>query len=397
MNAAKRSENVWENGTGSDSEEPPRKRGRTDTNAIVSPEDDGEEAEERLKPEDDLEKYNHVRLRKWLKYINRATKQKITPRTQEFLRLHEDAYEVALDTEVPDKASQAVVQAMDQVYASASFYLKPPSPENYQHYESYLNLRRLELMVNYDCYLGQGLQQTRAKLKEAAVDASLEVQAANAKFGPPKKWADIADELDGVNMVDLQRHVYVACGVLGIDPNHMLWLIKEWAEGNRKFHNKIREHVQDCHWHSLAKQICRDLKELLNVTDDRDTATKYEQVLLSIRDEYFDVVSRDDPEHWLPNKKARKLIKEKFERIQRKLEKEEKKGAQKWFEPTNIGSHLAVSEVILPSKYTFYHFLQLNNDLWSNLVTKSKALFDFNFPPLPRVGDKSLCRLLEVC
>ena len=33
-----------------------------------------------------------------------------------------------------------------------------------------------------------------------------------------------------------------------IDSNHMLWLIKEWAERNRVFHNQIRQHISDCHF-----------------------------------------------------------------------------------------------------------------------------------------------------
>ena len=52
----------------SDSEERPRKRGRADTGALLAPEDDGQEVEEPLKPEEDLDKYDRVRLQKGLKY-----------------------------------------------------------------------------------------------------------------------------------------------------------------------------------------------------------------------------------------------------------------------------------------------------------------------------------------
>ena len=43
--------------------------------------------------------------------------QRVTPLTQEFLKLHKDAYKAAL--EAPDEASQAIVQVMDQVYYAA--------------------------------------------------------------------------------------------------------------------------------------------------------------------------------------------------------------------------------------------------------------------------------------
>ncbi len=114
----------------------------------------------------------------------------------------------------------------------------------------------------------------------------------------------------------------------------MLWLIKEWAERNRIFHNQIRQCISDCHWGRLAEQVCRDLKELLNVAPDPDTAANYEKVLLSIQNEYFDAISREDPQHWFPNEKARKLTEEILAR--------EKKRAQKRSEPTDIRSHLLV-------------------------------------------------------
>ena len=101
----------------------------------------------------------------------------------------------------------------------------------------------------------------------------------------------------------------------------MLWLIKEWAERNRIFHNQIRQYISDCHWARLAEQVCRDLKELLNVAPDSDTAANYEKVLLSIQNEYFDVISRDDPQHWVPNEKARKLIQEKLVREKKRAQK----------------------------------------------------------------------------
>jgi len=112
------------------------------------------------------------------------------------------------------------------------------------------------------------------------------VRKAAFELEPPKTWLTIADELAGADVADLRKDVYVACGVLGIDPNHMTWLIGEWAERNRIFHNQIRQYISECRWPPLAQQICRDLKELINVAPDPDTAANYEKVLLSIQNEY---------------------------------------------------------------------------------------------------------------
>ncbi|KAI9808903.1 MAG: hypothetical protein M1826_004020 [Phylliscum demangeonii] len=291
----------------SDSEDRPAKRVRPDTSAHLPPGGDEKDVEEPPKPEDDLDKYDRERLQKGLRYVDGAAKRKITPRTQVFLKLHKDAYEAALDDGKPEKASRAVVQAMDRVYSSAAFYFKPEDPDRLM---LYVKLRRLELLANYGDYLGHELQGHRADLKAAAAGGSGEVQDAAKELGSRKTWLNIADELAGTDVNDLRKHVHTACGVLGIDPYHMLWLIKEWGERNRTFHNQIRQYVTDRHWPDLAQQICRDLHELVNVAPDLDTAAKYEKVLVRIREDYFDVMRDDDPQYWFPNEKAKKLSQE---------------------------------------------------------------------------------------
>ena len=104
-----------------------------------------------------------------------AAKRKITPRTQELLKLHKDAYKVALDGGAPEEASRAVVQAMDQVYCSAAFYLRSRSSEEHKRLMNYVKLRQLELLANHGDYLGQELQKTRADLKAAVVDADFDM------------------------------------------------------------------------------------------------------------------------------------------------------------------------------------------------------------------------------
>ncbi|KAI9746771.1 MAG: hypothetical protein M4579_007600, partial [Chaenotheca gracillima] len=121
-------------------------------------------------------------------------------------------------------------------------------------------------------------------------------------------WMTFADELSNADVTDLHKHI------LAIDPNHMVWLTKEWAERNRIFHNQIQQFVFDCRWSRLTQHVCRDLTELLHIAPDADTAANYQKVLLNIRDEFFDVQSGDDPEQWCPNEKARKLSKEELAR-----------------------------------------------------------------------------------
>lgn len=311
---------------GSDDEARPTKRPRANTSALLlsTPEGDQPDIQVPPKPEDDLEKYDRARLQQGLRYIDGTAKRKITPRTREFLNLHKDAYKVALG-DTSDKSSRAVVQALDKVYYSKSFYFKPRPPEEHERLTNYVKLRQLELLANYGDYRGHEASLFRADLKEAAASgvhsANSDIQAASQGLSAPRTWIDIADELAGADVNGLRQNVYSACQALGIESQHMIWLIEQWAQRNRAFHNAIRQHISECDWHALATQICRDLKELLNVADDKDTAAQYEKVLLKIRGDYFNVMDPDDPKYWLPNEKAVKLIQERVAKGKKKAEK----------------------------------------------------------------------------
>ena len=308
---------------GSDDETPSKKRPRASTTALLQPLSNHEaEILEPPPPEDDLSMYDQERLKKGLQYVTSAAKRNITPRTEAFLALHKEALKVALTGQAPSEASRSVVQALDQVYMSAAFYLKPRSADEHAHLAKYTKLRRLEMLGNYGDYLGQGLQEIRLRLKTTAHGSDdPALRKAHLQLKSPKTWVNIADELAGEDLHDLRKDVYVACGTLGIDAEHILWVIREFAERNRMFQCSIRQYIENCHWHELARQLCIDLKEVLAIAGDQETADNYEKVLTFIRDEYFEFTDPDDAQHWLPSEKARELTKDKAEKGKKKASK----------------------------------------------------------------------------
>jgi hypothetical protein len=113
-------------------------------------------------------------------------------------------------------------------------------------------------------------------------------------LGPSKQWTTIAAELKEAHTDQMKKNVDVASAVLGIDPEHMQWLIQESAaDRNNNFHNQVRDLITNCKWPQPAAHVCRDIKELLLVSLDSKTAERYEKVLLYIRDEYFEVENED--------------------------------------------------------------------------------------------------------
>ena len=271
------------------------------TSAISAIGNDVQEFREPPRPEKSLDKYNRERLQRGLRYIERALDQNNTPRLLEFLKLHEDAYQVALDDGPPMEASCAVVQAMDRVYYSAVFQLGPLSTEKYDHLMHYVKLRRLELWDNYSDYIEQELQVIRKNLTTVATGAG--AHEATLEVCLPKTWVHAAEKLANSDMGDLGRDVDTPCGILGIDTMHMVWLIEQWADSNRWSRNHTREFISTCNWDGCAVQLSRDLRELLKL-HDRDEASRYEKIILGIRDEYFEITVRDEPGSWFPNEKA---------------------------------------------------------------------------------------------
>lgn len=208
----------------------------------------------------------------------------------------------------------------DEVYCSYTFYFKAQSPEEQERNQEYLRLRKIEFKANYGDYLGQELQEFRASLKEKkkplVYNDPVHRAARNlgAGRGGVKTWSEIAEELteelNQTNWSRMRRDVDIACDFLNLDPQHMVWLIKEWGDRNRKVHNRIREHIENCQWNLLADQLCRDLKELANVEVDKDELAKYEEVMVHIRERYFIVYNRDDPRFWFANDRAKKKSKD---------------------------------------------------------------------------------------
>lgn len=204
------------------------KRPRTNTSDLLLLEKPGELPVEPLKREDSLQDYTRDRLQRGLQYICQTLKRDLTPRTISFLSLCKEHYKVALEEQPPSEASCAVVQAMDQAYDSTAFCHKVREPSEAAFLDTFVKLRKLENLENYGDCLGLDLQEMRAKLKtEAAKQGPQQAQAVSDNLRELPAWSEIANELEGADTKELRKHVFTACNILNLDPNHMRNLIQE--------------------------------------------------------------------------------------------------------------------------------------------------------------------------
>ena len=298
------------------------KPARTNINDLLPPGNPEEPPLEPLKREDSLRDYTRERLERGLRYIYQTLERDLTPRTTSFLGLCKEHYKVALEDQIPSEASCAVVQAMDQAYDSTAFYHQVREPSEAAFLDKFLKLRKLENLGNYGEYLGQGLQEIRAKLKiEAGRQGPQHAQvqqAASDKLRGLQTWSEIAGELEGADTKELQKDVFTACNILNLDPIHMEILIQEWADQNIVAHNQTREHIQEGKWSRLANQLCRDIKELPNIYTDSETIATFGTAMVLFQEEYFDVYDPEDANSWLPNANVVALVRERKEMRERK-------------------------------------------------------------------------------
>ena len=297
------------------------KRPRSNTNDLLPPTIPGEPPFGPLRREDILQDYTRERLERGLQQICQTLKRDLIPRTISFLGLCKEHYKVALEDENPSEASCAVVQAMDQAYESTAFFHKIREPGEAAFLDKYVKLRKLENLGNYGDYLGQNIEEIRAKLKtEAGQRGPQQAQVVSDSLQELRAWSEIANELEGADTNELRKHVFTACGVLNLDPVHMQNLIQEWADGNVVAHNQSREHIQECHWPRLAGQLCRDIKELPDIYTDSMTRATFEMAMVCIQEEYFDVYDPGDSDYWMPNANAIVLL-QRWKEIRERKEK----------------------------------------------------------------------------
>ena len=292
------------------------------TNDLLPPEKPGEPPLERLKREDSMQDYTQERLERGLQYICQTLERELTPRTFSFLNLCKEHYKAALEEENPSGASCAVVQAMDHAYDSTAFYHRVRRPGEAAFLGMFVKLRKLENLGNYGDFLGKSLQEIRAMLEiEAAKQSPQQAEAVSDSSRELPAWSEIANGLEGADTKELRKHVFTACDILNLDPNHMGDLVQEWADRKVVAHDQVRKYVRECNWWSLAKQLCRDIKELPNIYTDPDTRAAFERAMVHIRDEYFDVVDPEGASGWFANEHAKVLSLQKWEKAGEKREK----------------------------------------------------------------------------
>ena len=174
-------------------------------------------------------------------------------------------------------------------------------------------LRRLQILTNYygDCLGGQAPQEQSTTNAATAGNQKAGEEATPRQTAlppPPGTWLNLPASLAETTVSDLRNHCYLNCAILGLNSTYMLALITAWGSQNRQCRNQVLELIKECNWHSLADQLHMDLQDLTNIEYDVSIVTLFQEVILGVRDRYFDLDREmDPPGMWVRSEYARVL------------------------------------------------------------------------------------------
>ena len=306
------------------------------------------------KPETTINSYAKERLESGLLYVTTKLKRDLTPRTKDFLCMHQEAYQTALENtrqRVEDvEESLKEVQTFDKIYCSHAFLNRTiPTPEM-DCMKALLRIRESEILARYGDYLAQEVQDFRTDVYATRNDEEEEedMRTVRPSFSNERLWTEIAEimEVEGDEVEDwkrrpggtesLQRNVRwalkKACATLGLDNEHMYWAIQQYATRNRRFHSNINTHIARCEWLVLARYIHVDLRDLPLVMGLK-AAAPFEQSVKNIRDRYFEIHYPDKPDTWFPNQHAIQLTRDKYKKEQQRQERLKRRTASEEVKP----------------------------------------------------------------
>ncbi|KAI9782240.1 MAG: hypothetical protein M1839_005354 [Geoglossum umbratile] len=266
-------------------------------------------------PESSPHSYTPEKVEERLKYVRERMKERnITPRSEIFLQLYQEAAESAL--EVTSEASRnsccTRLYRYDRFIQENSFLCEERTSAQKELEEKLLKLKRLEYYVRYGDYLARELSILKDTATTLQTDNHRELQ---------QYWTTIADEMKAEKKVFNQRSgktgpediptllaIWAAAAAVKLSRGRVECLIENYAERNTLVHSGVTQLMQAGHWSQLATNLYHDAKDLLMVIPPgmEEDIENMSAVISSLRARYFiiDEGDEDDPDTWRANEEA---------------------------------------------------------------------------------------------
>jgi hypothetical protein len=267
-------------------------------------------------PESSPHSYTPEKVEERLKYVRERMKERnITPRSEIFLQLYQEAAESAL--EATDEASRIAcctrLYRYDQFIQDNSFLSEERTSAQRELEEKLLKLKRLEYHVRYGDYLARELGILKDTATTLQTDNHHELQ---------QYWTIIASKMKAEKEVFNQPSIdktkprniptllaiWAAAAAVKLSRERVEWLIGNHAEWNSLVHSGVTQLMQAGHWSQLATNLYHDAKDLPMVIPSgmEEDIENMSAVISSLRTRYFfiDEGDEDDPDTWIANEEA---------------------------------------------------------------------------------------------
>jgi hypothetical protein len=263
-------------------------------------------------PERSPQAYTAEKIHERLKFVERVKEERdITPRSEIFLQLYEDAAQNALAIADRNARLQYCIQLYryDRFIQENTFLSKKRSGEQKELEEKLLKLKKLEYYVRYGDYLARDC----AALRDAAAALkSNELQQYWTTVNLKMKQERLIFNRDGDKTkpgdIPTLFLIWAAANAVKLPTDRAEWAIEEYAERNALVHSSVTELIQAGHWSRLARLLYHDAKDLplMIPPGEEDDIENMSALIENFRTKYFiiDVGDEEDPETWRANEEA---------------------------------------------------------------------------------------------
>lgn len=266
-------------------------------------------------PETSPDKYTATKVQNRLEFAQRLKTRDITPRSEIFLQLYEDAAESALcETANDDEklSSYKRLYRYDKFIEANSFLCKERTEQQKMLEEKLLKLKRLEYYLRYGDYLAGELTALKDVANRLKTDQHEQLHQywtiIHKKILVERThWEDVSKKSTSRDIPTLMA-VWAAAKAVDVPEDRVLWLIKRYAERNLLAHSTIAELLSTGRWSQLANALYHDVNDLNKMIPpgmegDIENMTI---VIGTIRKKYFviDEGDEDDPDTWRANDEA---------------------------------------------------------------------------------------------
>ena len=257
-------------------------------------------------PEESPKDYDTTKVKQRLEYSKHIGRRNISPRSEIFLQLYQEAAENALlmSNDNDRMPYYTRLYRYDRFMQANSFICKDPGQQQRDLEEKLLKLKRLEYYARYGDYLARELSFLREAAKMAKTVNHEELQqywtTINTKMQNERTIYKGEGGKTDTDKIPTLLAVWNVAMEVNLPTERVEWVIEQYAERNLLVHSAVSELIQIGRWTGLAEILYNDAKDLAVTIPPsmKEDIANLSATISSLRQKFFLIDSGDEDSPW---------------------------------------------------------------------------------------------------